>query len=238
MAWSQSTALHDVTPRRARSPRPTPQVQTPRQPSTCRSMCRSTVVPARSLGATCFASMGRSAAVPAPCRPTNRAPAYTPHVAAAPFAPYPGHAAAHAWVSLDLVPKPSPQQPCAWASSHGHRAVGVRHECHLVNSTPACFPSPTRAVFHFTRTPVAPARACWSTQAASSPEGSLPRPPPNSRCRTLLPARLPGQPTTSAHPLDPSEAARATHWPVPSLSSPEFEHPRPRHHRTAAAARR
>jgi hypothetical protein len=86
--------------------------------------------------------------------------------------------------------------------------------------------------------PVAPARACWSARAASSPEGSLPRPPPDSRRRALLPARLPSQPTTSAHPLDPSEAASATHWPVPSLSSLEFEHPRPRHHRSAAAARR
>jgi hypothetical protein len=189
MAWSQSTALHDVTPRRARSPRPTPQVQTPRQPSTCRSMCRSTVVPARSLGATCFASMGRSAAVPAPCRPTNRAPAYTPHVAAASFAPYPGHAAADAWVSLDLVPKPSPQQPCAWASSHGHRAAGIRHECHLVNSTPACFPSPTRAVFHFTRTPsssCARLLVCSSCQLAGgiSPAATAEQPMSNSASRS------------------------------------------------------
>jgi hypothetical protein len=76
---------------------------------------------------------------------------------------------------------------------------------------------------------------CSSCQLAG---GISPQLPPDTRRRALLPARLPSQPTTSAHPLDPSEAARATHWPVPSPSSPEFEHPRPRHHRFAAAARR
>jgi hypothetical protein len=86
--------------------------------------------------------------------------------------------------------------------------------------------------------PVAPARACWSARAAGSPEPVPLRPPPDSRRRAPLPARLPSQPTISAHPLDPSEAARATHWPAPSLSSPEFEHPRPRHHWSATAARR
>jgi hypothetical protein len=60
----------------------------------------------------------------------------------------------------------------------------------------------------------------------------------SSHRRVLLPARLPSQPTISAHPLDPSESTSATCWPVPPLSSPKFEHPRPRHHRPTAAARR
>jgi hypothetical protein len=117
MAWSQSAALHDVAPRRARSPRPTPRVQTLRQPSTCRSMRRGTTVPARSLGATCFASMGRSAAVPAPRRPTNRAPAYTPHVTAAHSRRTPA------------MPQPIPGLASTWSPSrrlnrlvHGYKA--------------------------------------------------------------------------------------------------------------------
>jgi hypothetical protein len=117
MSWSQSAALHDVAPRRARSPRPTPRVRTPRQLSTCRSMRRSTVVPARSLGATCFASMGHSATVPAPRRPTNRAPPYTPHVAAA-----------HSH-RTPAMPRPIPGLASTWCPSrrlnrlvHGYKA--------------------------------------------------------------------------------------------------------------------
>jgi hypothetical protein len=86
--------------------------------------------------------------------------------------------------------------------------------------------------------PVAPTRACWSARAASSPEWFLLRPPPSSRRRALLPARSLSQPTASVLSLGPCEATRATRWPTPPLSSPEFEHPRPRHHRSAAAARR
>jgi hypothetical protein len=106
MAWSQSTALHDVAPHRARSSRPTPQVRTPRQPTTRRSMRRRTAVPPRSLGATCFASTGRSAAVPASRRPTNRASAYTPHVAAAHSRRTPA------------MPQPIPGLASSWCPSH------------------------------------------------------------------------------------------------------------------------
>jgi hypothetical protein len=243
MAWSQSAALHDVAPRRARSPRPTPRVRTSRQPTTRRSMRSRTAVPARSLGATCFASTGRSAAVPAPRRPTNRAPPYTPHVAAA-----------HSRRTPAML-QPIPGLASTWCPSH--RLNRLVHNYKAGQSILARAPSRRRppwvphgelhprllslantCCFPLHRTPpVAPARACWSARAASSPEGCLPRPPLDSRRRALLPARLPSQPTTLAHPLDPSEAARATHWPVPSPSSPEFERPRPRHHRSATAAR-
>jgi hypothetical protein len=86
--------------------------------------------------------------------------------------------------------------------------------------------------------PVALALACWPAQATGSLEPVSLRPPPGSHRRVLLPAQSPSQPTVSAPPLGPSEASCATRWPVPPLSSPEFECPRPRHHRSAAATRR
>jgi hypothetical protein len=58
------------------------------------------------------------------------------------------------------------------------------------------------------------------------------------RRRAPLSARSLSQPTVSAPPLGHREATRATRWPAPPLSSLEFECPRPRNHRSAAAARR
>jgi hypothetical protein len=58
--------------------------------------------------------------------------------------------------------------------------------------------------------PVAPALACWPARAASSPEWFLPRPPPGSHRRALLPTRSPSQPTVSALSLGPREATCAT----------------------------
>jgi hypothetical protein len=130
MAWSQSAALHDVAPRRARPPRPTPRVRMPRQPSTCRSMRRSTAVPTRSLGATCFASLGCSAAVPAPRRPTNRAPAYAPHVTAAHSRRTPA------------MPRPIPDLSSTWCPSH--RLNRLVHDCKAGQSFLARAPSHRR----------------------------------------------------------------------------------------------
>jgi hypothetical protein len=78
-----------------------------------------------------------------------------------------------------------------------------------VNSTSGCLSSQTRATPHSTRTPVAPALACWPAQAVGSPEPVSLRPPPGSHRRAMLPAWSPCQPTVSAHPLSPSAAAVA-----------------------------
>jgi hypothetical protein len=74
MALQSAPAPHVAAPRLrwARMPRPA---------SARRSMCRGTAFPALFIGATCPAPTSRNAAVPAPRRPTHRAPAYTPHVA-------------------------------------------------------------------------------------------------------------------------------------------------------------
>jgi hypothetical protein len=66
-----------------------------------------------------------------------------------------------------------------------------------------------------------------------------------------VPAAAAGQPSTSYAPrvipvptnrlsTSPKSqcSCRGTRWPVPPLSPPDFECPRPRHHRSAAAARR
>jgi hypothetical protein len=189
---------------RARSPRPTPRVRTPRQPSTCRSMRRSTAVPARSLGATCFASMGRSAAVPAPRRPTNRAPAYTPHVAAAHSRRTPA------------MPRSIPGLVSTWCPSHrlnrlvrGYKAGqsflarapsrrsppwAPHGELH-----PACFSSPTHAASHFVGPPCSSCvrlLVCSSCQLA----GGIP------------PAAAAGQSTTSC-------ASRSSPEPTNHLSA-------------------
>jgi hypothetical protein len=79
---------------------------------------------------------------------------------------------------------------------------------------------------------------CSPSLSTCSPEYASRRPPHCCYRRAPPSARSPSQPTISAHPLGPSEAARATRWPAPPLSSPEFKCPRSRHHRPVAAARR
>jgi hypothetical protein len=70
------------------------------------------------------------------------------------------------------------------------RAAVARHECHPVNSTPATFPSQTRATPHFTRTSssscacllVCPSRRLTG---ASVPAVAAGRPPPSSAPRAI-----------------------------------------------------
>jgi hypothetical protein len=79
------------------------------------------------------------------------------------------------------------------------RAAAVRHGCHPVNSTPASFPSQTRATPHFTRTPISSCArllVCPSHRltgasvsavaAGQPPSSSAPRaiPEPTSRLST------------------------------------------------------
>jgi hypothetical protein len=186
-----------VMPRRARSSRPTPRVRTPRQPTTCRSMRRGTAVPASSLGATCLAPMGRSAAVPAPRRPTNRAPAYTPHVAAAPFAPYSGHATTHTptWFPW-CARKPSPTALRTAINPVGPSSRAPSRRClpwmPYGELHPACFSSQARAAPHSSRTP---STSCARLLAC----------PSHRLTGASAPAAATGQPSTGSAPRSSPE---------------------------------
>jgi hypothetical protein len=180
----------------------------PRPASAHRSMRRGTAIPALFIGATCLASMGRSAAVPASRRPTNRAPAYTPHarrrpVRRTPAMPRPILGLALSWCPrhrlnrLELSYKAGRSSPRA-STEPPPSAIGAL----TVNSTPACFCSQTRAAPHSTRSPsssCARLLACpsrWLTGAS-------------------VPAAATGQPSTSSAP-------RA----IPELTNPLSTSPR------------
>jgi hypothetical protein len=67
----------------------------------------------------------------------------------------------------------------------------VRHRCRSGELHLRLLFSQTRVAPHSTRTPVAPALACWPARAAGSPGPVSLRPPPGSHRRALLPARSP-----------------------------------------------
>jgi hypothetical protein len=228
---SQSAALHDVALRRARSPRPTPSgpnaeaaddlpVHAPWNRRSCQlPWCH---VPH---------THGPQ------CRRTRTAPPNQPradvHAARRrrPVAPYFGRATTHTPTWFPWCTRKSPPTTLRTAikpvgpSSRGRRVAAVRHGCFTVNFTPPVFLRKHALLLTPLGLPVAHALACWPARAAGSPEPVPLLPPPDSRQRALLPARLPSKPTTSTHPLDPREAGRATRGPVPPLSSPEFECP-------------
>jgi hypothetical protein len=215
MALSQSAALHDVASRRARSPRPTPSgpnaeaaddppVHVPWNRRSCPLPWRH--VP-RTYGPQCL----RTGAAP-PNQPRAGVHATRRH---RPFAQYFGHATTHTptWFPWCAI-KPPPTTlrtaiKSAGPPSRGRQAAAVRHGCPTVNSTPPAFLRKHALLLTPLGLPVAPALACWPARAAGSPEPVPLRPPPDSRRRAPLPARLPSQPTTSTHPLDPREDARA-----------------------------
>jgi hypothetical protein len=196
MVLSQSAASHDVVPRRARLPRPPlgPNAEATYHPPVRVSWGRPrrTALPTLSLCTTCSDPPRRPpngvAAVRAPRRPglaigRRESP---------PFPPYPDHA-------VLVLPRPSPwcarkhSTALSWAIKptglppREHRAAVVRHGCHTVNSTPACFSSPTRAAPHSFRTPCSSCAhllTCSSRQLAG----------------VVSPAVVAGQPSTSSAP--------------------------------------
>jgi hypothetical protein len=99
------------------------------------------------------------------CRRTRAAPPNQARVGVhaarrhRPFAPYFGHATAHALTWFPWCARKPPPTALRTAikqtgpSSREHRAAVVRHGCLTVSSTPACFSSPTRAAPHSFRTP-------------------------------------------------------------------------------------
>jgi hypothetical protein len=216
MTLSQSAALHDVASRRAasRALTATHPLGSERRGSRRPAGPCAVEPPFLSyLGATCLASMGRRTRAAPPNQPRagihaarRRRPLRA--VLRPCHDPY-----------LDLVPlarkKTSLTALCttikpAGPSSRGRRAAAVRHGCLTVNSTPACFSSPTRAASHSFRTPCSSCArllVCSSCQLA----------------RVVSPTAAAGQPSTSSAfrsspepthhlsaSLDPSEAARAT----------------------------
>jgi hypothetical protein len=71
--------------------------------------------------------------------------------------------------------------------SREHRAAAVRHGCLMVNPTPACFSSPTRAAPHSFRTPCS---SCACLLVCSS----------RQLTGVVSPAAADGQPSTSSAP--------------------------------------
>jgi hypothetical protein len=159
MVLAMASTAHAVAPASCATRAATSLGRTPRPASARRSMRRGTAILTLFLGATCLASMGRSAAVPAPRRPTNRALAYTPHARRRPVRhtvamprPIPGLAStwfpSHRFNCLELSYKAGRSSPRA-STEPPLSAIGAL----TVNSTPACFSSQTRAAPHSTRTP-------------------------------------------------------------------------------------
>jgi hypothetical protein len=126
------------------------------------------------------------------------------------------------------MPRPIPVLASTWCPSHRLNRLELNYKAGqsspractepppsaigalTVNSTPACFCSQTRAAPHSTMTPCSSCACllnCLSRRltGASVLAAAAGRPSPSS-----APAQSPSQPTVSAHPLGPSEAARAT----------------------------
>jgi hypothetical protein len=245
MALSQSAALHDVASRRAAS-----RALTVTHP--LGSERRGSRRPAGPCTVECLLPWRHVPHTHGPqCRRTGVAPPNQPragvHAARRrrPFAPYLGHAMTHAptWFPRCARKPPRTALPMAIKpsspSSRGRRAAAARHGCLTVNSTPACFSSPTRAASHSFRTPCS---SCARLLVFSSRQLAgvvLPRPPPSSRRRAQLPARSLSQPTASVLSLGPREATRATRWPAPpvltGIRAPAAAPPPVRRHRRSPA---
>jgi hypothetical protein len=198
---SRSAAPHDVASRRAALralTATTPWARTPRQPSTRRSVRR---------GATRVEPPSR----PSPCAPCSHARRVGHPTPSPPYA----RSAAPGWQLAAVRRRPSRRTPamprfyfltlalvCKEALNRlelGYKAGRSSPRASTepppsaigtvpVNATSGCLSSQTRATPHSTRTPVAPALACWPAQAVGSPEPVSLRPPPGSHRRAMLPA--------------------------------------------------
>jgi hypothetical protein len=111
-----------------------------------------------------------------------------------------------------------------------HRAATVRHRCRPGELIAPHNPSAPSTPKASSRTQRACTPTCFPGRSTCSPDYGSQRPPHCRRRQALLSARPSSQPTIPVPPLGPREATRATRWPAPPLSSPEFECPRPRHH--------
>jgi hypothetical protein len=167
MNLSQSAALHDVAPRRARSLRPTPSGLNAEAaddlPVHAPWNCRSCQLP------WCHVPHTHG---PQCCR-TRAAPPNQPRVSVhaarrrRPFAPYFGHATTHTPTWSPWCARKPPATALRTAikpaspSSRGRRAAAVRHGCLPVNFTPPVFLRKHALLLTPLGLPVAPALACW-----------------------------------------------------------------------------
>jgi hypothetical protein len=184
---SQSAALHDVAPRRARSPRPTPSGPNaeaaddlPVHAMWNRCSCQ---LPWRHVTHTHGPQCRRTCATP-PNQPRAGV-----HAARRrrPVAPYFGRDTTHTPTWFPWCARKPPPTALGTAikpaspSSRGRRAAVVRHGCFTVNFTPPVFLRKHALLLTPLGLPVAHALACWPARAAGSPEPVPLRPPPDSR---------------------------------------------------------
>jgi hypothetical protein len=159
MAWSQSAALHDVAPRRARAHRDPPLGSERRGSRRPAGPCAvappflpAPLAPRASHPWAAVPPYPRRAAQPTARRRTRRTS--PPPIRAVPLpcrGPYlvQFQLGAQAVASTALCTAIKPASP----SSRGRRAVAVRHGRLTVNSTPACFSSPACVASHFVGPP-------------------------------------------------------------------------------------